>query len=190
MANLTFRTAGATAPPATTVKDDALTYEEMDGNWKSLSDAAEPAQTRAKYSNFVLTGVTGSDVITATSDPVSTSYEIGQVYNFVAADDNTGAVTININNLGARSIIKVGDEPLAMYELRTGQVYSVFYDGVQFQLINSSSQATAGFVYENSNTVTQNYTISAGKNGMSAGPITVVPGVEVTVPVGSAWTVV
>jgi hypothetical protein len=44
--------------------------------------------------------------------------------------------------------------------------------------------------YENDTNVTANYTITTGKNAMSAGPITVNPGVVVTVPVGSTWTVV
>lgn len=44
--------------------------------------------------------------------------------------------------------------------------------------------------YENSQTVTANYTLTTGKNAMSAGPITVNSGVVVTVPSGSTWTVV
>jgi microcystin-dependent protein len=47
-----------------------------------------------------------------------------------------------------------------------------------------------GFVYENDIHVTQNYTLTSGKNGMSAGPIIVDDGVSVTVPAGSNWTIV
>jgi hypothetical protein len=43
---------------------------------------------------------------------------------------------------------------------------------------------------ENSNTITTNYTISSGKNAMSAGPMTINSGVTVTVPSGSYWTIV
>lgn len=43
---------------------------------------------------------------------------------------------------------------------------------------------------ENDQVVTTNYTITAGKNAMSAGPITVNSGVTVTVPSGSVWTIV
>lgn len=190
MANLTYRTPGAVAPTATTVKDSALTYEEMDGNWKSISDETDVAKDIAKFSNRVLIGVAGSNAITANSDPVSTAYALGQVYHFVAAADNTSAVTININGLGVKSITKAGDDPLGMYDLRVGQAYAIFYDGTKFQLSSSSSQATAGFFFENDNTVTQNYTFTPGKNAMSAGPIAVASGITVTVPVGSAWTIV
>ena len=44
--------------------------------------------------------------------------------------------------------------------------------------------------YENDISVAQNYTISSGKNAMSAGPITLAASVTVTIPSGSVWTVV
>ena len=44
--------------------------------------------------------------------------------------------------------------------------------------------------YENGQNVTTNYTITNGKNAMSAGPITVDNGVTVTVGPGETWTVV
>jgi len=44
--------------------------------------------------------------------------------------------------------------------------------------------------YENDIVMTTNYTITSGKNAMSAGPITVNPGVTLTVPAGSTYTIV
>ena len=44
--------------------------------------------------------------------------------------------------------------------------------------------------YENGQNVTTDYTITDGKNAMSAGPITVNSGVTVTVGSGETWTVV
>lgn len=43
---------------------------------------------------------------------------------------------------------------------------------------------------ENSKTVTSNYTITAGKNAGSFGPVTINDGVTVTIPDGSVWTIV
>jgi hypothetical protein len=43
--------------------------------------------------------------------------------------------------------------------------------------------------YENDQNVTVNYTITAGKNAMSTGPITVESGIIVTVPSGTVWVV-
>lgn len=44
--------------------------------------------------------------------------------------------------------------------------------------------------FENDQTVTTNYTITTGKNAMSAGPINVSNGVIVTIPSGSEWAIV
>lgn len=46
-----------------------------------------------------------------------------------------------------------------------------------------------GYV-ENAATITQNSTINAGNNAMSAGPITINSGVSVTIPSGSRWVIV
>lgn len=45
-------------------------------------------------------------------------------------------------------------------------------------------------IYENLQTITASYCITTGSNAMSAGPITVADGVTVTIPDGSAWTIV
>jgi len=44
--------------------------------------------------------------------------------------------------------------------------------------------------YENGQTVTTNYTLTAGKNAMTAGPITIQNGATVTIPSGAAWVIV
>lgn len=43
---------------------------------------------------------------------------------------------------------------------------------------------------ENGQTVTVNYTLSTGKNAVSAGPVTVNSGVTVTIPSGASWVIV
>lgn len=44
--------------------------------------------------------------------------------------------------------------------------------------------------YENDQVITSSYTISANKNAMSAGTVTINNGVTVTIPNGSTWTIV
>ena len=59
---------------------------------------------------------------------------------------------------------------------------------------NAGGGATGGgsdeIFFENGQTVTTNYSITSGKNAMSAGPISINSGVTVTVPSGSEWTIV
>jgi len=49
---------------------------------------------------------------------------------------------------------------------------------------------TFGVFYENDSVMVTDYTITTGRNAMSAGPITVNPGVTLTVPSGSTYTIV
>ena len=53
-----------------------------------------------------------------------------------------------------------------------------------------SAAVAGGAIYENTNTISSNYTITTGSNAMSAGPITINTGVTVTVPTGSTWVIV
>jgi hypothetical protein len=50
--------------------------------------------------------------------------------------------------------------------------------------------ASGGMFFENDITLNSNYTITAGKNAMTAGAISVANGVTATVPSGSTWTIV
>jgi hypothetical protein len=44
--------------------------------------------------------------------------------------------------------------------------------------------------HENDQTVTADYTLTSGKNAMTAGPVTINSGITVTVPSGQTWTIV
>jgi len=76
----------------------------------------------------------------------------------------------------------------------TGTVTATSYAGDGSALTGIAAGATGGgsddIFYENGQNVTTNYTITNGKNAMSAGPITIDSGVTVTVGAGETWTVV
>lgn len=46
-----------------------------------------------------------------------------------------------------------------------------------------------GVIYENSLVITENYTLTTGKNGFSVGPIQIDAGAAVTIPAGQRWVV-
>lgn len=78
----------------------------------------------------------------------------------------------------------------------SGTAQNVFTSNAQYlfkpstgELSVKAPRASNGIVV-NSATVTSDYTIAAGDNGMSAGPVTVNSGVTVTVSTGSVWTVI
>lgn len=73
-------------------------------------------------------------------------------------------------------------------------------DVAKFEGYNGSSWGSVGggatgggsdaVFIENDQTVTTNYTITAGKNAGTFGPVSIDSGVTVTVPSGSVWTVI
>jgi hypothetical protein len=46
-----------------------------------------------------------------------------------------------------------------------------------------------GVIFENSLTISSNYTLTTSKNGLSVGPVTINSGVSVTVPSGQRWVI-
>jgi hypothetical protein len=67
------------------------------------------------------------------------------------------------------------------------------YDGSAWGAIGGGGGATGGntdqIFWENDQTVTTSYTITASKNAMTAGPVDIASGVTVTIPTGSRWLV-
>ncbi len=61
------------------------------------------------------------------------------------------------------------------------------YTGSEWVQLGGSDNV---FVRLNLQTVDENYTMPVGYNGVTAGPITIADGVTVTIPDGSAWSIV
>lgn len=135
--------------------------------------------------------VSGTNTITATATPTVAAYATGQTFRFLPAASNTGAVTINVDGVGAKAITKSGSTALTAGDLSAGVSVQVTYDGTQFQLISGAGggAVAGGVFYENSKTLTSNYTLSSGKNALMAGPLTVASGVTLTVPSGQRLVV-
>ena len=53
----------------------------------------------------------------------------------------------------------------------------------------TATASAGGVIWENSTTISSNYTLSTNKNGLSVGPITIASGAVVTVPTGQRWVV-
>jgi hypothetical protein len=92
-----------------------------------------------------LTSVSGADTITATAAISLAAYATGQKFHFISAGANTGAATLNINGIGAKSITKNGATALAAGDIPTSAIVTVSYDGTQFQLLNMKRGTAAAY---------------------------------------------
>lgn len=63
------------------------------------------------------------------------------------------------------------------------------YNGTAWAPIGGGNETDQG-IWVHSATISEDYAIPSGSNGMSAAPVTVASGVTVTVPSGSVWTLV
>ncbi len=79
------------------------------------------------------TSVSGTNTITASLGGLA-AYATGMSVRFIPANSNTGATTINLNSIGAKSIFLNG-AALVGYELRKNCPVQLLYDGTQFNLI-------------------------------------------------------
>ena len=72
----------------------------------------------------------------------ASAYRTGQIYTFLANHTNSGACTLNVDGKGAKAITKDGSTALSANDILIGQVVSVLYDGVNFQLITQKRDLT------------------------------------------------
>lgn len=106
----------------------------------------------------------------------------------VPRTSTTGAAALPVGTTAQRD-----GTPLSGY-IRYNTSLTSFegYNGSAWGAIGGGAKgggANAVF-YENDQTVTADYSITSGKNAVTAGPITINSGIIVTIPSGSVWTVV
>ena len=116
----------------------------------------------------IANGGTGQTTKIAAFDALSPSTTKGDLIGFDGTDNVRLAVGTNNQVLTADSTTATG--------LKWASV--------------SSGNVTSLGLWENNATISANYSITSGNNGLSAGPVTVASGVTVTVPTGSSWAVV
>lgn len=101
-------------------------------NGAALTDGATVGQVQnGAISYAVATGSSNAYAITLT--PAVTSYVAGQAFTFQANFTNTGAATLNVNSLGAKTIKREGSTDLRASDIANGQIVTVIYDGTNFQ---------------------------------------------------------
>lgn len=77
-----------------------------------------------------------SDTYVITLAPALLAYSVGLEINFKANTANTGAATINVNGLGAKTIVKGVSTTLANNDILANMFCKIIYDGTNFVLFN------------------------------------------------------
>ncbi len=109
------------------------------------SDAATRAGIQNSSYKYAASAA-GSDTYAVTLSPAPLAYAAGQEFSFKADVGNTGAATLNVNALGAKTIKKNVTEDLATGDIIANQIVTVRYDGTNMQMLAgvSGSRFSAG----------------------------------------------
>lgn len=92
---------------------------------------------------------TGNDTYAITLTPAPTAYAAGQMFTFKPDTSNTGAATLNVNSLGAKTIKKNISSDLDTGDIIANEMCVVLYDGTNFQLLQLYKNVT---IYKNGDT--------------------------------------
>ena len=142
--------------------------------------------------------IDGNDIIFASAPASGSDFfilSLGTAINVGTPSDNT--VTAAKIASGAVEQAKVAGEAINESKLQVSNAPTNGYY-LQAQSGNAGgmtwAEVEAGakqdIFWENGQTVSSNYTITNGKNAMSAGPITINNGIAVTIGTGENWTIV
>lgn len=78
-----------------------------------------------------------ADALTLTTTPVLTAYSTGQRVKFIAASNNaTTTPTINIDSVGANTMVDKGGFTVPIGGIRAGDIIEILYDGTNWRLLH------------------------------------------------------
>ena len=133
----------------------------------------------------------GTNKVTGVGDPTDAQDAATKNYvdtNFVDKTPDTGSAQLPVGTEAQR------DSTPAAGMIRFNDDVDQFegYNGTAWSSVGGGATGGGGdqWAVEHDNTITTSYTISTGKNVISAGPLTIESGATVTVPSGSTWTIV
>ena len=208
---------GADSVVEAKIVDGNVTAAKLASNSVQAAKIADDAVQTAKIADTAITTAKiGNAQVTATK-LANTSVSAGSYGSATAIPaitvDAQGRITAASTNSINTSTIPVADEstdttcfPVFVtaasgdlapksgsnltFNSATGALGATSYTGDGSSLTGVASAVADGCIYENSQTISNNYTISTNKNALSAGPITIANGVTLTIPSGSVYTIV
>lgn len=118
-----------------------VTQSKLDDSTAAIRARVE---TKQPTGNYIVAGSTfnyaadagANDSYSITLNPAPASYQTGMVIFFKANTVNTGSASINVNGLGAKTIVKRVNTTLANGDIPSQSICMIIYDGTNFKLLN------------------------------------------------------
>jgi|GEM_PF-5359636 len=122
---------GTVLNPGTPLNADNL--NRMEDGIEAAHDAID-SHKADNVSHIAYGTALGTNDKTISLSPAPSAYVDGMALAFKNVTENTGAVTINVNGLGAKSVLKSNGSALASGNLKANSVYTIRYNGSNFIL--------------------------------------------------------
>ena len=187
--------ATSAATQATTATTQATAAAASATAAAASADTFDDTYLGAKASDPTLDN--DGDALTAGDMYFNTTTDIMKVYDGAAWGNVSVSASTVVSKTSATGsgVLPAGTtaqrdgSPSAGYlRWNTTDTSAEVYDGSAWAAVGGGNSTTEG-LYEHANTIAANYSITAGNNALTAGPITINTGVSVTVPTGSTWVV-
>jgi len=116
-----------------------------DTTWRQTTDNVSVGTSNIIWTVFESTSIykgtaAGTNTYTVTVSPTVSAYAPNQIYLIKFTNANTSSATLNVQSLGAKSIVKNGSSALESGDISAGQILELIYDGTNFQIISSPSK--------------------------------------------------
>lgn len=175
--------ASAAATSATNASNSATAAA---GSASSASSSASTATTQASNASSSASSASTS-ATNASNSATAAAASAALAANRVAKTSDTGSAVIPTGTQAQRD----GSPSAGFFRFNSDVTKFEGYNGSAWGSVGGGATgggSDAVFI-ENDQTVTTNYTITAGRNAMTTGPITINSGITVTVPSGSNWVI-
>lgn len=176
-------TTAAAVPTAGNLADGELAINTNDGRL-FYKDSGGAVQTIGYRIVPVSAGGTG---VTTSTGSGSVVLSVAPTLSGLVTISGTSAIGVPVGTTGERPTAATGQ-----FRFNTSTGGFEGYNGTAWGSIGGGATGGGGdqTFYLNGQTVNNSYSIPAGQNAGTFGPITVASGAVVTVPSGSTWTVV
>ena len=168
------------------IADDQITLAKMasgtDGVIITYDASGNPVHVGPGTDGQVLTS-TG-----AGSPPAFEDSGAGTPTDITVADESSDTTCFPLFVTAAAGDLAPKTGSNLAFNSSSGALTATSFSGDGSSLTGVAATSADGCVYENAQTISNNYTMTSNKSGMSAGPITV--SATVTIPSGSSWSIV
>ena len=188
-----------------------------DGKFLRANNGADPSfesidlSSKLSLSGGSMTGQLGAfggillgsnDTIKFDSDDTDTNHisvkgptSLSSTVTYTLPEDGSNGQFLRTNGSGVLSFATVDLTALSASNLTSGTIPDARFPSTLpavsgANLTGIATTVADGCIYENSQTISNNYTITTNKNAISAGPITIASGATLTIPSGSTYTIV